>query len=277
MSTVWRARGTARQLETSRLVQGMGRFGDVCYGVVYIVVAWLALQIALGDNATRADQRGAVTEIAAQPFGSALLWILAIGLIAFGVWQLLAGAAGYRWVTPKRKREIRRLLAVGRAVVVFAIASFTLRLLTGDGSGGPAGGAQPQAWTARLLQLPDGPFLVIVIGLAVLVAAALSARRGLGRRFLRDLDLRSASARTRRWVVWLGTLGYLAKGVAYAVIGVLLITAAVDLDPSAAGGLDTALRTLAAQPLGTALLVAVAIGFAAFGVYCFFDARYRKV
>jgi hypothetical protein len=276
MSTVWRARGTARQLETSRLVQGLGRFGDICYGVVYIVVAWLALQIAFGDNATRADQRGAVTEIAAQPFGSALLWVVAIGLIAFGVWQLLAAATGYRWVTPKRKRETRRLTAVGRAVVVFAIASFTLKLLTGNGSGS-GGGTQQQAWTARLLQLPAGRFLIVVIGLAVMVAAVLSARRGIGRRFLRDLDLRPASARTRRWVVWLGTLGYLAKGVAYGVIGVLLIVAAVDLDPAAAGGLDTALRTLAAQPLGTVLLVAVAIGFAAFGAYCFFDARYRKV
>ncbi len=75
---------------------------------------------------------------------------------------------------------------------------------------------------------------------------------------------------------WLGTLGYLAKGVAYAVIGILLVVAAVKLDPQRAGGLDKALRTMATQPFGVVLLVAVAIGFAAFGVYCFFDARYRK-
>jgi hypothetical protein len=275
MSTTARARGTAQRLETNGLVQGLGRFGDACYGLVYIVVAWLALQIAFGDSAAHADQRGAVQEIAAQPFGMILLWIVAIGLIAYGIWQLLAAAVGYRWVTPKRKRQLRRLSAVGRAVVVFAIASFTLKLLTGMGASG-GGGTQQQEWTARLLQVPGGRFLVVVIGLAVIVAAGLSARRAIGHRFLRDLDLRSATAATRRWVGRLGMLGYLAKGVAYAVIGVLLIVAAVDLDPAKAGGLDKALRTLAAQPFGIVLLVAVAIGFAAFGVYCFFDARYRK-
>lgn len=237
------------------------------------MVAWLALQIAFGDKSAQADQKGAIQEIAAQPFGVILLWIVAIGLIAFGIWQLLAAVTGYRWVTPKRKRELRRLSAAGRAVVVFAIASFTLKLLTGMGS---SGGNAQQEWTARLLQLPGGRFLVILIGLAVIVAAVLSVRRAIGHRFLRDLDLRSATARTRQWVKRLGVLGYLAKSVAYAVIGILLTVAAVDLDPAEAGGLDAALRTLAAQPFGIVLLVAVAIGFAAFGVYCFFDARYRK-
>ena len=274
MSTTSRARGTGRQLETNRFVQGLGRFGDACYGLVYIVVAWLALQIAFGDNAAQADQRGAVTEIAAQPFGTVLLWIMALGLIAFGIWQLLAGATGFGWVTPKRKRQMRRLAAVGRALVVFAIASFTLKLLTGMGSS--SGGSQQQEWTARLLQVPGGRFLVVLIGLAVLVAAVLSARRAVGHRFMRDLDMRSASAGTRRWVERFGMLGYLAKGVAYAVIGILLIIAAVDHNPAEAGGLDKALRTMAAQPFGVVLLVAVAIGFAAFGLYCFFDARYRK-
>lgn len=269
-STTWKA----RRLERSRPVQVLGRLGDACYGVVYVVVAWLALQIAFGDPATEADQRGAVTTIAAQPFGSVLLWILAIGLIAFGVWQLLTAATSYRWVRPERKRTTRRLSAAGRAVVVFAIAAFTLRLLV-TGDGGSGGGGQ-QEMTARLLALPGGRVLVAAIAIGVLVAAVLSARRGVRDRFLRDLDLAGASAAARRWVKWLGRLGFLAKAVAYAVIGLLLGTAAVKLDPNRAGGLDTALRTLAAQPFGTVLLVAVAIGFAAFGAYCFADARYRR-
>lgn len=273
MSTTARARGTASRLESSRLVQGLGRFGDACYGLVYLVVAWLALQIAFGDNAARADQKGAVTEIAAQPFGTVLLWIVAIGLIAFGLWQLLAAANGFRWVQPKRKRQLRRLSAVGRAIVVFAIASFTLRLLLGGGGG--SGNGQ-QELTARLLAVPGGKFLVILIGLGVVVAAVLAGRRAIGHKFLRDLDLRSASAGTRKAVTWSGTLGFLAKGVAFAVIGILLCVAAVKVDPNQAGGLDKALRTMAAQPYGIVLLVAVAIGFAAFGVYCFFDARYHK-
>ena len=273
MSTTWKARRTAGRLEDSRPVQWLGRFGDACYGVVYLVVAWLALQIAFGNTGAEADQRGAVTEIAAQPFGSVLLWVVAIGLIAFGIWQLLAAATGFRWVTGKRKRTMRRLSAAGRAIMVLTIASFTLRLLT---SGTATSGSGQQEMTARLLALPAGRVLVIAIGIGVLVAAVLSARRGIRKSFVRDLDLTGVSARTRSWVERLGMLGYLAKGVAYAVIGLLLCTAAIHVDPSRAGGLDKALRTLAAQPFGVVLLVAVAIGFAAFGVYSFADARWRR-
>lgn len=274
MSTTSNAQRGVRHLETSKPVQMLGRFGDACYGVVYLVVAWLALQVAFGDPSTEADQRGAITAIAAQPFGVALLWVLAIGLVAFGVWQLLAAVTGYRWMTPKRKRTTRRLTAAGRGIVVLAIASFTLRLLTGGGAGTGANGQQEM--TARLLAVPGGRALVFVIGLAVLAAAALSARRVMRQRFLRDLNLAGATAATRRWVRWSGTIGYLAKGVAWAVIGVLLCVAAVQLDPNRAGGLDKALRTMAGEPYGVVLLVAVALGFVAFGIYCFADARYRR-
>lgn len=276
MSTTWKARRGAQRLEDSRPVQWLGRFGDACYGVVHLVVAWLALQIAFGDKATEADQRGAVTEISAQPFGAVLLWILAIGLIAFGIWQLLAAATGFGWVTGKRKRTTRRLSAAGRAVVVLVIASFTLRLLTGQGGGSGGSGSGQQEMTARLLALPAGRVLVIAIGVGVVVAAVLSGRRGVRRSFLEDLNLAGVSMGTRSAVRSLGMVGYVAKGVAYLVIGVLLCTAGIHVDPSRAGGLDKALRTLAAQPFGIVLLVAVAIGFAAFGVYCFADARWRR-
>ena len=275
MSTTWKAQRGIRHVETSRPIQWLGRFGDVCYGVVYLVVAWLAFQIAFGDRSTEADQRGAITAIAAQPFGVALLWVLAIGLLAFGVWQLLAAIAGYRWMTPKRQRVTRRLTAAGRGVVVLVIASFTLRLLVGGGASGGANSGQ-QEMTARLLAIPGGRVLVFVIGIGVLVAAVLSARRGTRQRFLLELDLTGAARSARRYVRWSGTIGYLAKGVAWAVIGVLLCVAAIQLDPNRAGGLDKALRTLAAQPFGVALLVAVALGFVAFGIYSFADARYRR-
>ena len=62
----------------------------------------------------------------------------------------------------------------------------------------------------------------------------------------------------------------------YGIAGILVVVAAVRSDPSKATGLDTALKTLAAQPYGVVLLVIVALGLAAFGVYCLFDARYRR-
>jgi hypothetical protein len=71
--------------------------------------------------------------------------------------------------------------------------------------------------------------------------------------------------------------GYTAKGIAYGIAGVLVVVAAVKYDSAKASGLDGALKTLAAQTYGTWLLALVAVGIAAFGIYCFSQARYRKV
>ena len=56
----------------------------------------------------------------------------------------------------------------------------------------------------------------------------------------------------------------------------MFIVAATTYDPTTPTTLDSGLRALAAEPYGAPLIVALSMGLVAFGVYCFFDARYRK-
>jgi hypothetical protein len=58
---------------------------------------------------------------------------------------------------------------------------------------------------------------------------------------------------------------------------VLVVIAAIRFRPDESSGLDGALKALAAQPYGVLLLIVVALGLAAYGVFCFFDARYHRV
>jgi hypothetical protein len=81
----------------------------------------------------------------------------------------------------------------------------------------------------------------------------------------------------RKLVVGLGQVGYIAKGIAFGIVGLLVAGAAVQRNAAKSNGLDGALHTLAGKPYGQVLLVAIAAGFAAFGLYCFFQSRYRKV
>jgi hypothetical protein len=83
--------------------------------------------------------------------------------------------------------------------------------------------------------------------------------------------------RTRTVSRRLGVAGYVAKGVAYGIAGLLVLTAAINYDPEQARGLDGALHALREQSYGGILLTLVALGIAAFGVYCFVQAKYRKV
>jgi hypothetical protein len=92
------ANRTASQAERSKVTQVFGRAGMVCYGVVHLVVAYLAIRVATGSGQQEADQKGAVAEIGSTPFGQVMLWVLAVGLIAFGLWQFLMAAKSYWWI-----------------------------------------------------------------------------------------------------------------------------------------------------------------------------------
>jgi Domain of Unknown Function (DUF1206) len=100
--------------------------------------------------------------------------------------------------------------------------------------------------------------------------------QGVKKKFLEDMSLPS-DRRARQVAERTGQVGFIAKGVSIALIGVLVIVAALRFRPDEASGLDAALKGLASQPYGPYLLAAVALGLAAYGVFCFFDARYHRV
>jgi len=123
---------------------------------------------------------------------------------------------------------------------------------------------------------PGGRGLVGAIGVGVLVVAAVLIYRGINKSFLSDLDLSEADARAARVATRLGQIGFPALGFAFATIGVLLLIAAFRNDSQQQVGLDAGLKTLAGQPYGPYLLLLLAAGVACYGVYCLFDARFRK-
>jgi hypothetical protein len=117
-----------------------------------------------------------------------------------------------------------------------------------------------------------GRLLVGLVGVGVVVVGGYHVVKGWREKFLEDLE-----GSPSPWVRTAGRIGYVGKGVALAVVGVLLVVAAVQSDPEKAQGLDAALHALAGLPFGPVLLTLVALGFAAYGVYAFGRARHAKV
>jgi len=246
-----------------------------CYGVVHLIIAYLALRVAFGHSGEQADQKGALQEVGSTSFGAVVLWVLAVGLFAYGLWQFMMAALSYHWVQKKGKRTRKRIAAVARGVIGISLGVYAVKLVTGSG-GGQSGNQGQQEWTAKLLSLPAGRVLVAIVAAIVIGVAVAAVRRGVLRKFVQDLNLDELPAGTQQWVRRLGMWGYIAKGVVLGIVGILLGVAAFQSNPSEAGGLDRALKTLAAQPFGTVTLVVVAVGLAAFGVYCFAAARAHK-
>jgi multisubunit Na+/H+ antiporter MnhC subunit len=262
------ARRAAGKLQDDTVTK-VGRFGVAGLGVVYLLVAWLAAQVALGGSDKSADNTGALKELAENSFGTVLLAVLAVAFAAYAVWQVIQAAADFHHVTDDRKRTLKRVAAVAKALIGVALSISSFRLVAGSGQKDSS--EQQKDLTARLLGAPGGQALVVVIGVAVVAFAAFLAYRAWTRSFLEKLDRRPSHR-----VELLGVAGYLARAVVFGVLGVLVVVAGLRDEASRSRGLDAALKTLADQPYGTALLLATALGLAAFGVYELITARHAR-
>ena len=245
--------------------------GLVSYGIVHLVLAWISAQVAFGGGGGEdASSTGALKELGAQPFGLVLLWVMAIGLLTLVPWQGLEAVRGKPGADPKDELK-NRGRAIGRAVVYLVLAVTAAAIAVGAGSSGSSGQAEDTV-SARLMALPFGRVLVVGVGIAVLAVGISQILKGVRQKFVQD-DLAGGVG---RGVIILGTVGWAAKGIALVLIGLLFGWAAIRHDPKKAGGLDAALSTLRDQPFGTVLLLGMAAGFAAFGLYCFVWSRNAK-
>ncbi|QYN34652.1 DUF1206 domain-containing protein [Pseudonocardia sp. DSM 110487] len=265
------AERSARRAARSTPVRIGARIGIAAYGLTHLLVAWLALQIAFGtDGGERADQTGAFQAIVQQPHGRVLLWGLVVGFAAVALWRTQEAVWGFAYESERTTKVRLRATSAGKAVIFAVLAVLAAR--TAAGSGG--GGGQQRA-AAGVLGLPGGQLIVGAVGLGVLVTGAVTVVSGVQQRFRRAMSL-PADRRAREAALRTGQVGFVAKGVAIGIVGVLVVIAAILYRPEEAG-LDAALRTLAGQPFGQYLLVAIAFGVLAYGVFCFFDARYHRV
>ena len=254
------------EVRRSRPYHALVAVGLVSYGLLHLVLAWIALQLVFGKRG-EASQEGALSQLSRQPLGAVLLWIMAIGLFTLTIWQAVEATIG-RDQGDRDGRLRRRLSSAGRAVVYLALGLLAIGIAIGSASGSGKG---EETLTAKLMSVPFGQVLVAAVGAGVIGVGIAQIVKGVKQKFTEDLD-RGVRPAVRR----LGTVGYCVKGIALSIIGGLFIWAAVSYDPKKAGGMDDALSTVRDQPFGAVLLAIMAVGIACFGVYCFFWARMAR-
>ncbi|TDD27001.1 DUF1206 domain-containing protein [Kribbella turkmenica] len=252
---------TAQEVRTSRWYDYAITVGLIGYGVVHLLIAWIALQLAWGKSSQEASQQGALEELAGKPLGGVLLWTIAIGLFALVIWRALE--LTYGGLDTEKK-----VSSAGRGVVYLVLGISAVKVATG--SGGSSSGGQ-RTLSARLMEHGAGRALIVVVGLVIVGIGVRQISKSVTKKFTEDL-VGGVSEVT----ILLGRIGYAAKGVAFIVAGALFCWAAIGYDPEKAGGLDTALRTIKEQPFGSVLLTVLALGIAAFGVYAFAWSRNAK-
>jgi hypothetical protein len=245
-----RASGTARRASDSPAARALARLGLTARGVLYILIGWIAILVAVGHSSHEADQQGALQLLAGQSYGLISLWVLGNG----------AGP---------------RLKSLARAVIYGFFAYQAFKIISGAGGGSQA--AKQEDLTASVMHHSGGRWLVGIAGLVIVVVGVILVLEGIRRKFMKYLQLSQLSPRARKIVEWLGVIGTAARGTVFGLAGVLVIDAAVTYQPSKAGGIDKALLTLRSQPFGEALLIIAALGLIIFGIYGLCEARWRRV
>jgi hypothetical protein len=250
-------------------IERSGRIGLLAYGVVHLTIGWLALQLAFGDREGSASAQGAVHQLAEQPFGEVVVWLVAVGMFLLMVWQGIEAAFGHRG-EEGFTRVRKRVASAGKALVYAVIGVSAVRVAVGSGSS--KGGTD--STTAKIMDLPGGQLLVGAIGLAIIAIGAYFVFLAWTDKLHEKLDAQGRAGASGTAYLWLGRIGYTAKGVAFGIVGSLFGYAALTHEPDKSGGLDQALVKVLDQPFGPALLAAIAVGFACFGVFCFARSRH---
>jgi hypothetical protein len=258
-------------------IEKIARFGFLTKGFVYFLLSLLVINIIVDNSQAKAkiSTTGALEALSIQPFGRLVLSVVAVGLMSYALWRFLQAA-----ITPKHSQKICLEKIFVRLGYILSGLSYTglavsaieiiLRIKKEESS-------SPSDWTARLLSLPFGQWLVGILGLAVI---------GVGISYLRyavtppadlQLDLPEIKEKFGIWIIWIGKVGITARASVFGLVGIFLIEAALQFDAEQAIGLDGALQTLAQQPLGKLTLVFVALGLCAYSIYMFVEARFRHL
>jgi hypothetical protein len=263
-------------------VVDVARVGWAAKGVVYLLTGVLAFVVAAapfggsGSSDEEADPSGAIAKIAEQPFGTLLLWLMALGLVLYALWRFVTV------ILPADTDGHALLRRVGYAVsgltyVALAFTAVSLARRSGSSNDGASQDSRVSQATADVLAWTGGRLLVGLAGLVLIGVAVYFLWKGVSASFEQDLEHRAVGPFSWDVVRAMGRAGWIGRAAMMALIGVFVTRAAIQFDPDEARGLDDSLRRVADSSIGMILVYVVAIGLVLYGAFCVISTPSRKL
>ncbi|HEY8634066.1 MAG TPA: DUF1206 domain-containing protein [Candidatus Dormibacteraeota bacterium] len=275
MSTIQRGSGEVKQAAANPLLELLERLGYVVRGVLYAVMGFLALRIALATPGGKAtDLSGSLVWLIGNPLGKLVLIVTIIGLVAYSIWGFVRAIYDPLHRGRDAKGIAARVGFVTSAVSYLAIAFFALTILGGQGS---SSHDSTQKTVATLLANPGGGFITELLGVVAIVIGIGQFIEAYRATFAKDLKAAEMTQSEREIAIGLGRFGMAARGVTFLVIGWFLFQAGLHHAPGQVQGFGGAFLFLLAQPYGRWLLGIVALGFIALGLHSFACARWVRL
>ncbi len=261
--------------EKTTVIAAIARTGYVAKGVVYFLVGLLTMQTAIGMGGEAPGTTQALQEIIYRPFGSVLLIAIIIGLLAHAIWRIVQA------IFDPENRDDTLFVKLFR-VVDFSIGCLYISLSYAAwqilrGLQAQSSDESTEVWIGRILELPFGKWLVILIAVSVLVGGFYQFYSAVVASFDYSFDSKNMSNPEKILLRWLGRIGIFSWGIVYCMVAYLLYRAASTFDAEEAGGLAEALNALRDQPFGIWILGITAGGLIIYGLYLLVLSYYHKV
>ncbi|MEO6093708.1 MAG: DUF1206 domain-containing protein [Novosphingobium sp.] len=240
------------------------RVGYAARGLVYLLLGYLALTSA-GD--VSAGPAASFDVIQAIPLGSLVLYVTALGLLAYALYRFIAAVGDVEHQGSEAKGIARRVGYFVSGLTHTVLAWTALQFAQGNKQSSTGGGSEKAAGT--LLAWDLGPIVLGVVGLALVAAAVFQGRSAITASFKRRVGGGAPPA-----VRWMGQAGYAARAVVFLLVGWSLIKSAWLGSQAEVKGFGQALMSMREND---AVYAVVAIGLLMFGVFSLIVARYRII
>jgi hypothetical protein len=254
-------------------VERGARAGFAAKGIVYLVLGGLALRFALGQGGQLTDPHGAVVRLLSTPYGRLLVGAVAVGLAFYAGWRFLeAFADANRRGSDRGGLLARAKYAISGAVYgILAVDAMTLASGTG---GGNSANELPSTLLGGVLTR----WVAVLVALGLIGYGLTQLRHALKAKLGDQLSVGRVERHAGPWAVLVSRIGIGGRAIVLVAMGFILARRAMT-SPRAAAETDTgdSLRLIAALPTGEWLLVAIAAGLMAYGLFQLVEARYRTI
>lgn len=254
----------------------IAHFGYLAEGVIYLLIGTFGLLAAVELSEHANGSQGVLDRLGSTLGGKLLVSLLALGLAAFVLWQLLVAVRDpehrrQRHTWPRRLARLRHLLNGALYSVLVGEAIWSAFGLTARDSERRS----QVLWTARAMHLPAGRVAVALVGGGIAIFGAWQLFRAVTADKDKRVDL--SKTRLKPLINALGVYGLTARAVLFGLIGVLLVVAAWHGRPRESRGIGGVLDALKRQHDGSWLLGVEASGLICYGLFQMAKERYRRL
>jgi hypothetical protein len=261
----------------------IGRAGWFAKGVVYVIAGYLVLAVAAQASGwstnppaaadAEASPTGAIKTVAGSSGGTALLWLLALGMLLYAAWRVVSallpgGTDADAWV-----HRVGYLVSA----VIYTTFAISAIALARDANDVQNGNAKVTDISASIMTHSAGRLVIGVVGVIVIAVGLYRIFKGVTIDVADELDMSGMSPARVMWTKRLGAVGEVGRGIGIGLVGFFMVRSAMTYDANQATGLDGALRRLAIESWGVVVVAIVGIGFAAYGIFCLATFTHRRL